>query len=161
MVFSALLPVKWGWFLTGLAFAVLFGLICRAFGKLLALPGQWRQFTGTCTQSVQKNGKNAVAVQFTDANRLTHTAAFFASGSGIQCGDEVRFALRTEAFLSGAYPQNAADAEETGNAVLPAAEFRRMRLRETVRLLLLQTLICGTALAVFVMTMKLCFPARG
>ena len=150
---------KWRWFLTGLAFAVLFGLICRAAGTFFARAGQWRQFSGTCTRIAQQNGKTAVAVQFTDANRLTHTAAFFVSASGIQCGDPVRFAVLTEAFVSGTYPQTLSDAEKSGGTVLHISEYRSLHLRRTFRLLLSQLALCGAALAVFLLTARLCFPA--
>lgn len=161
MTAAALLLMSgiWRYLIPGTALAVLSGLVCRTFGKLLALPAQWRRFTGTCTETVQENGKTAIAVQFTDGHMLQHTAAFCLpepAASAVRRGDSVRFAMRAEAFSSGSYPQCTADAS-AADGILSDTAFRRMRLRETCRVLLSQTVLCGIALAAFMIAMKLCF----
>ena len=162
MAFSAVLLSlgKWRYLIAGTALALLFGLICRAVGKLFSLRGQWLLFTGTCTEIARINEKNAVAVRFTDVHRLHHTAAFCTGDPDIQCGDPVRFAIRTAAFSAGTFPQHTEQADTAGD-ILSYPAFRSMRLRTFCRTLCTELLICGAALAVFVMTMKFCFPARG
>ena len=148
---------KWRYFLTGLAICVFAGLLCRAAGKLLGLFGVWQRFRGTCT-AVHENG--AVTVTFTDRHQIPAQAVLFPAKEDIvQTGDTVLFAVRTDLFCAGTYPQTPEAAAEIPDAILPAAVQRTRTLRAFFRLLLIQLAVCGIAFAGLMLTVKLCFPA--
>lgn len=149
---------KWRYFLSGAAFALLFGLVCRASGRLLMPLGVWRCFSGVCTGSEPQNGKNAVAVQFSDSRRVTHTAAFLTDDEVPAAGEEMRIALRAEVFASGAYPQELRKAAEAGGDIITGRAYRRWLRHTILRELCVQLLCCGAALALFVVVMRICFP---
>lgn len=148
---------KWRYVITGTAFALLFGLFCRACGKLLAPFGIRRRFSAVCTAAEPQNGKTAVTVTFTDSRRITHTAAFLTE-EPVAAGSELQIAVRAEVFASGVYPQSIAQAAEAGSDVITGNAYRKQLRNTLLRELAVQLLICGIALAVFVAAMRICFP---
>lgn len=153
---------KWRYLITGIALAVLFGMICRAAGKLLSHFSKRICFTGTCTAAAAHEQQTAVAVQFTDGSRLTHTAAFRTSAPEaalLHPGDKAVVAIRTEIFASGEYPETLADARANGDILL-RSEYRKMLAAALLRELLVQLICCGIAFAVFLIAMHTCFPAH-
>lgn len=148
--------------ITGIAFAVLLGMLCRAGGKLFSHFGRRICFTGTCTAAAAAAQQTAVAVQFTDSSRLTHTAAFRTSApeaASLHPGDRAAVAIRTEIFASGEYPEMLADARANGDILL-RSEYRRTLAAALLRELIVQLICCGIALAVFLIAMHICFPAH-
>lgn len=148
---------KWRYFITGTAFAILFGLICRACGKLLEPFGIWRRFSGTCTDAVPQDGRTAVTVTFADSRRVSHTAAFLTE-EPFSAGSDVQIAIKAEVFAAGAYPQTLAQAAEAGGDLITGHAYRRWIRNTLFRELALQLVICGIALAVFIAAMRICFP---
>lgn len=151
---------KWRYFLTGLPLAVLFGLVCRAFGQIASLLGERCVFRGEC-ESVQHRGDGTVlCVRFQDAARLSHSAAFISRSPdavSLHEGDAVAVAMRRAVFSAGSYAQSPADARDNGDILL-RREYRRQLRRSLLRTLLVNLLICGAALAVFLIAMHFCFP---
>ena len=153
---------KWRYLITGIAFAILFGTVCRAVGKLLSHIGRRVCFTGTCTASGSDQQQTVLAVQFTDGSRLTHTAAFRTSApeaNTLHPGDKASIAIRTEIFAAGTYPDALPDARANGDILL-RAEYRRALAAALLKELIVQLVVCGTALTVFLIAMHICFPAH-
>ena len=151
---------NWRYVITGAALAALLGLTLRAVGRLLDPFARWRMFRGTCCET---DGNGTLTVRFTDGNRVQHIAAFHSDApqaAALQPGDSVRIALRTELFVSGNYPAALADAALAGRNILLRTEQRALLRRTLLRELLVQLVICGIALAVFLFTMHRCFPDR-
>ncbi len=158
---AALQLGKWRYFLTGLSFAVLFGLICRAAGKLVEPFGRWRRFRGICTACTETDGQYTVSASFSDAKHLHHTVSFRTkdgTAAGLRTDETVSFAIRTEVFLTGSYAGEAEKAAENDGSVLLLREHRAWLRHQLLRIFLRELLICGIALAIFVYAMKVCFP---
>lgn len=152
---------KWRYLLTGLPLAVLFGLICRAFGRLLAPFGEWKRFRGICREVAVSGEQCAVSVQFADASRLQHNAAFCVTqreASAIKAGDSVCFYIRRERFLSGEYAEALSAAAENNGGFQLAAAHRAWIRDGLLRNALREILVCGVVAAVFLAAMHFCFP---
>ena len=148
---------KWRYLITGTAFALLFGLICRAGSRLLAPLQIWRRFSGTCTAVTPAGTQMAVTVEFQDRRRIRHTAAFL-TDEPVSVGETLRFALKADAFSAGAYPQDAAHAAEAGEDLLTNRAYHRRLRNILLRELLLQTVTCGIGLALCYAAVRICFP---
>ena len=151
---------KWRYFLTGLPLAVLFALVCRACGQIASLLGERRVFRGTCERVQRLADRTVLCVSFQDAARLSHRAAIVSRSPDaglLHEGDAVAFAMRRAVFSAGSYAQSPADACENGDILL-RREYRSQLRRRLFRTLLVNLLICGAALAVFLAAMHLCFP---
>lgn len=150
---------KWRYFLTGLPLAVLFGLVCRAFGLLARILGEMQVFRGTCEETAPGE-PTRVLVCFQDSNRLSHKAALVTSSqhaARLEKGGSVQIAMRRTVFAAGSYPQTLAEAADNGDILL-RAEYRRALRRRLTRTMLPQLLICGIALAVLLIAVRICFP---
>ena len=148
---------KWRYLITGAAFAVLFGLLCRACGRLLSPLQSRRTFSGTCTAVIPAEGRNAVAVAFSDRRQLRHTAAFL-TDEPVKAGETLRIAIRAEVFAAGAYPKELSRAAEAGEDIVTARAYRKTLRNILLRELLIQCITCGIALAVCAAAVKICFP---
>ncbi len=152
---------KWRYFLAGLALAVFLGLLCRAAGRLMQPFSEWRIFRGICRETAPQNGSTAVAVDFTDHRQLSHTAAFCTAhpaAAKLQKGDPVQIAVQRTVFAAGDYPQSLPDARRASGGILLRQEQRRLISIAFLRILCRQILLCGGALAVFLIVMQVCFP---
>ena len=147
---------KWRYFITGALLLLLFGLCCRAIGRVLAPFGVWRVFSGTLTES---DGRRVCAV-FTDAHRLQHTAAFLLPEETVLPPETpLKFAIRAEVFSAGTYPQTLAAADSSQD-ILPYSAYRAWCRRTVLGILLRELIFCGIALAAFLVSMRICFPAH-
>ena len=146
---------KWRYLITGCLLACFLYSVCRLINSLTAPFGMWRRFSGICAESAD----GAVCAEFQDAQQLTHRAAFrLPPAMRISAGDTVRFAVRTDCFHAGSYPQSiaalpAADAEE----ILHISAYRRLMLHTLLRKGITGILFCGISLAAFLTVMKYCF----
>ena len=148
---------KWRYFITGALLALLFGLCCRAIGRLLSPLGVWRVFSGSVTES---DGRRVCAA-FTDSHRIPHTAAFLLpEETALRPGDPLKFAVRAAVFSAGTYPQALHEISDSAQDILPHAAYRAWLRRTLLRTLMRELILCGMALAAFLVSMKLCFPAH-
>lgn len=151
---------NWRYFLTGLTLLSALYLVLRAFGKLLDPFAQWRVFSGIITET---DGKGALAVAFSDRNRLQHSAAFFSDdpeAASAKSGDSVRFAIRTAVFASGEYPDTLRNAAPESRDILLRSEQKRLLRAELLRIAAVQFAVCAAAVAAFLITRRICFPPR-
>lgn len=152
---------KWRYFLTGIALAALFYTVVRSISALMQPLGEFLRFTGTCTALHRENGQTALELRFTDARRLTHTAAFVtdhADAEALSTGDEVRFVIKSAVFSAGSYPQTIGDAASAHGDILLYGAYRSALAAQMLKTALLRLLLCALAAAVFIAAMKLCFP---
>lgn len=148
---------KWRYFLTGLPLAVLFGMAVHALGKLAEPFGMWCRFSGTVETNRDENGSQLLCVRFQDRSRMTHAVSFrtaYPAAKHLQAGDPVSFAMRRELFTSGNYTQ---DDNAPADGVLLCAEHRSWLRRTLLHTLLRELLLCGAALAVFLLAMHFCY----
>ena len=148
------------YFLSGLALALLLLTVCRTVGRLFAVFGRRRVFRGVCTESRPDQAGTALCVQFQDAGMLHHSAAFVtqeAAARELRAGDAAAVAIRTAVFASGSYAQEPSQPDRSGDIVLLRV-YRREICRALLKTLLVRSLICGAALAVFLLTVRFCFP---
>ena len=148
---------NWRYLIAGVPLAFLLYAVCRLVSALTAPFAAWRRFRGIC---IAADGDTVLA-EFTDQNRLTHTAAFRQpERSRVQSGEPVRFAVRTEAFCAGSYPKTAAELAENPDVILCEAAYRRALLHILIKKGICGAAVCGAALAAFLIAVKTVFPAH-
>lgn len=149
---------KWRYFITGSALVLLFGMLIRVCRRVLSPLGERLVFSGKVIEMQSQDGKNAVVASFSDGRRIRHTAAFL-SDEPAEIGAEIRFAIRAELFAAGEYPQQLADADKAGSNIVSYRAYKTMLRRQITKELLIGLMLCGIALCLVILAMKLCFPA--
>ncbi|MBR5371689.1 MAG: hypothetical protein IK130_05675 [Oscillospiraceae bacterium] len=140
--------------ITGSLLALFLYAVCRLISSLTAPFGMWRRFEGICTRT--ENG--CVRADFHDANRTSHTAVFHVPDNiRVQDGQPVRFAVRTESFLAGSYPQRFEDLTGQNADILHISAYRRLIVHTLLKTGSFHLIFCGAALAAFLIAAKLCF----
>lgn len=155
-----MLSGKRRWLLTGLPLALLLWLVCRAADRLLALFRERLVFSAECTASAPDGSGTAVCVLFRDRTGLSHRAAFRTdapAARSVQPGARVRIAVDCGAFRMGSYPQTLPEAAGSRDVLL-LSEYRADRRRRLAVLLVKELLLCGAALALFLLARHRFFP---
>ncbi len=142
--------------LTGIFFAIWFAAMLRFAGRLTAPFHAWKCFRGKCIDAQQQNGRTAATVQFSDTNRMTHTAAFL-TDEALKPDQSVRIAIRAAVFFAGLYPQTLAEADSAGEDILTSGAFIRLMRRILCKELLIGLLTSGAAFAALAVVMWQCF----
>ncbi|MBQ3939933.1 MAG: hypothetical protein II723_02360 [Oscillospiraceae bacterium] len=149
---AAMIPaqaVDLRWLLTGLALALLLGVVCRAAGRLLSLIGERLVFSAECTAAEPAEGGIVLSVRFSDRAGLSHRAALLTDTPAAP-GDRVKIAVDCRAFRMGSYPQTPPEAAGSRDVLLLSA-YRAERRKRALLLLMKELLLCGAAFALFLL----------
>ena len=148
---TAAFSVDRRWLWTGLALALLLCTVCRAIGKVTALFGERLIFHAECAEVSPAGSGTALYVRFQDGNGISRRAALCTASPrarSLAAGDRVKIAVERQAFRMGGYPQTVPEAAESRDVLL-LPDYRADRRKRLILTLIIQLLLCGAALALF------------